>query len=112
MKINPLRLHGFCPLCAFAYDDQAVEFLSERGNVRIFHCGCKNCGHAILAFMMLEADWVRSVGFSTDLQKMDAKKFKGSSAITSEECIHFSEQLSRESHKLCDFLAAKKKADA
>lgn len=101
---SPSRLIAHCPLCQALYDQREVRLLSEKGQTRLFHCTCRGCGHALLAFILETHGSVSSVGLVTDLEADDAARFQERTAITADECLTIHKQLAERSREFCHAL--------
>lgn len=94
------KLLAHCPLCQVMYDQREIRLLSEKGSTRLFHCTCRGCGHALLAFILEQHGSVSSVGLVTDLEADDASRFHDRPAITADECLEAHKQLNEHSQDL------------
>lgn len=110
MNIQPSRLIAACPLCQASYQDGAIRLVGEKGAHRMFHCSCRQCGHAILAVVLETSGWVSSIGVMTDLEAKDALRLQESTPITSDECIKYYHIFEQESAVFCKELLQKPSA--
>jgi hypothetical protein len=108
---NSQKIIGHCPLCHSAYGDAGVKLLGENGPMRLFHCTCASCGHAVLAVIVENLGSVSSVGMVTDLEIQDALRFKDAKSVSSEECIQTHRVMEHESRELCTVLLGKSLAN-
>lgn len=102
------KLLAHCPLCQTAYPASEIRLLGERGTMRLFHCTCSTCGHAVLAVVLETSGSVSSVGLVTDLEVSDALRFQNAQAVSSDECIAFHQLLETDSRGFCGRLLDKK----
>jgi len=109
MSIHPSRLIAECPLCHTPYGDEAVRLLRELEGSRLFHCSCQKCGRSMMALMLERSGWMSTVGLVTDLEAADAIRLEDAEAITSDECIRFTQVLEMNSQEFCRFLSGQAK---
>ncbi|MEK7116481.1 MAG: hypothetical protein AAB879_03740 [Patescibacteria group bacterium] len=95
------KVLAHCPLCQAAYPSSDVRLLGEKGTLRLFHCTCNSCGHAVLAVVLETSGSVSSVGLVTDLEVSDAFHFQNAKPVTSDECITFHQLLELDSAGFC-----------
>ncbi len=95
------KLIAHCPLCQHAYPVAFIRLLGERGMMRLFHCTCESCGHAVLAVVLETSGSISSVGLVTDLEVGDALRFQHAKPVSSDECVSFHQLLETQSGELC-----------
>ncbi len=102
----PQKILAHCPLCQSAYPTSLIRLLGERGTMRLFHCTCNSCGHAVLAVVLETSGSVSSVGLVTDLEVTDALRFQNARPVTGDECIAIHRLLETNSQSFCERLCS------
>ena len=97
----PPHLITQCPLCQGAYASECVQLMGEQKEMRLFHCACQHCGHAMLALLIESSGWVSSIGLMTDLKAKDAFLFQKLSPIASNDCVYVHQFLEASSQEFC-----------
>ncbi|MDO8617568.1 MAG: hypothetical protein Q7N87_01600 [Candidatus Uhrbacteria bacterium] len=93
-----------CPMCQADYAQEKIHLVGERGNVRLFHCTCDGCGHAMLAIILESSGGLSSLGLVTDLEAKDALRFQKFPIINADECVGWHEILEGQSREVCRVL--------
>ncbi len=93
-----------CPACQAEYAQDKVRLVGEQGSIRLFHCTCDGCGHAMLAIILESAGGMSSLGIVTDLEAKDALRFQKAPIINANECVGWHEILEGQSREVCEQL--------
>ncbi len=81
------KLVPFCPVCETQYGSASVAALGKEGETELVHLTCRSCSTGVLAVILNGESGSSSVGVVTDLTVEDARRFRRSRRVNTDDVI-------------------------